>query len=460
MTERAQPQHLAFPDEAFRYQRPDARAPRPLVIPRPATFTLANGIEVYLIEQHALPLVSLDLYFEGGELAIPRGTDGLSSIAMSLLTEGTRALDKVQYSAALGDLGSSVSAYATDDGHGLAMSTLTRHLDATFDVFAATLLDPGLRRADFERLVKRRIETVRQARGTPSSIASRVQNVILYGADHPFGAVISEESLARLTLEQCAAFTSTYLRPARAQLFVVGDLTEAEIRARFETGLLAAWTGEAPAIPAVPPPRPAVGEVFAVDVPGATQSQISLLHTGPPRRSPDFHATTLVGAILGGGFASRLNMNLREAKGYSYGVRGGFQYTRDTGIFLAAGSVAAPATRDALAELRREIDDLASGRVPATAQEIAREKAGAILAFPGRFATAQSSLGQFRSLVYFELPLDTFDGYTARIEAVTAEDVAASARAHLDLARASTLIVGDPAHRPDATVLDADGRPM
>jgi zinc protease len=185
------------------------------------------------------------------------------------------------------------------------------------------------------------------------------------------------------------------------------------------------------------------GRIFFVDVPGAAQSQVQLMHFGPLRTAPDYMATTLMSSILGGGFSSRLNMNLREDKGYSYGARGGFGYTRFFGTFGAGASVRTDATYQTVLEIVHEVSALATAKTPPTAAELDREKTGAILGLPGRFATSSAALQAFRGLVYFGLPLDYYASYVAKMGKVDAAQVAKAAKAHLKPGDAVFLVVGD-----------------
>jgi predicted Zn-dependent peptidase len=441
----AAPQPLVFPDEGFRAHPPVAGMPRPFRLPPMRPFQLRSGIKVYLVEQHALPLVSMDLSFDGGAAMDPPGKEGLASVCMAMLTEGTAQLDKLAYAERLADTASSIGGYASDDAVGLTLSSLGKHLDATFELFVETLLAPGFRRSDFERMVKRRIEGIRQAKRSPASVAGRISGAVLYGPAHPFGTVITERSLAAITLEDCQAFARTWLAPRHARLFVVGDLTEAQVRACFDAPRLAGWTGAAPALPPLPPPRTMPGRIFFVDLPGATQSTVSYLQLGPRRTAPDYFATAMLGAVLGGGFTSRINMNLREAKGYSYGARGQFSYTRTYGAFTATAPVTGHATVDSILELDREIKGLWAGRreLAVKPEELAREKLGAILGLPGRFATAQGALGQYRGLVYFGLPLDYYNSYVDRIAQVSTTDVMTAAARQLRPGQAVYVVVGN-----------------
>jgi len=443
VTQTAAPQALTFPEEAFRATQPAAGTPRPFRLPAVKPFTLKSGIKVFLVEQHDLPLVSIDLNFEGGAATDPEGKEGLAGVCMAMLTEGTSKLDKIQYSEALADIASSVSSYAGDDTQGLTLASLTKHYATTFELFVQTLRDPGFRAADFERLVKRRIESVRQSKGTPQSIAGRVSAPVLYGAAHPYGAVVTEASLAAITLDDCRGYAKAWLTPKNARLFVVGDLTEAQIRANFDGPALAGWTGAAARIAALPAPSPQPGRIFFVHVPNAAQSQVSMMHFGPRRTASDFFATSMMGAVFGGGFSSRINMNLREDKGYSYGARGGFSYSRTYGQFNASASVRTDATYQTVLELDREVKDLWKGSRPVVQDELEREKRGAILGLPGRFATAQAALGQYRNLVYFGLPLGYYRTFVASVEKVNAAQVRAAAKKHLRPGQAVYLVVGD-----------------
>lgn len=443
VTQTAVPQELAFPDEEFRRQQPKVGSPRPFRLPPVKPFTLKNGIQAYLVEQHELPLVSIDLNFDGGSMIDPKGKDGLASVCMTMLTEGTGKLDKIQYAEALADIASNINTYTTDDSAGLTLASLRKHLDATFALFVDTLRTPGLRASDFDRLVKRRIEAVKQARGTPAAVAGRVAGTVLYGLGHPFAEVVTEGSLGAITLDDCHQYASTYLKPGNARLFVVGDLTEAEVRAYFDRAELAAWKGAAPKLPALPAPKAPAGRIFFVDIPGAAQSQVSMLHFGPARTAPDYFANTMLSAVYGGGFSSRVNMNLREEKGYSYGARGGFNYTKQYGTLNASAPVQADSTYQTILELQRETKDLASGTRPVGKEELERERQGVILGLPSQFATAQAALGNYRRLVYFGLPLDYYTSYVARIGQVTEAQVKASAAQHLKPAQAVYLVVGD-----------------
>jgi predicted Zn-dependent peptidase len=465
-TQTAQPQALVFPDEDFRHQQPAPGPERPFHLPRVQTIKLKNGITAYLVEQHTLPIVSWDLSFEGGGLADPAGKEGLASTCMALTSEGTQQLDKLAFSEALADLASSISGYAGDDQQGVGASTLSRHLDETFALFADVVQTPRMDPKDFDLLVKRRIENIKQQKGAPASIAARVTGPILYGPKHRLGRAVTEASLGAITLDDCKAYQARWVHPRGARLFVFGDMTEEKLRALFDGPHLAGWTGKVPAAPAEPAPHLMAGRIFLVDVPGAQQSVVAMAGFGPRRTAADYMGTMVMSSVLGGGFASRINMNLREDKGYSYGARAGFSYDRERSVFSASAQVRTDSTYQSLLEIDREVRELAAAKRPATDAEIEREKQGAVLGLPARFATGSSSLQMYRSLVYFGLPLDYYAGYVDHVKAVGAKAVTAAAKAHLRPGEAVYVVVGDasaPMIVRDGKTdkpLEKDGKPV
>lgn len=448
------PQQLVFPDDATRRVRPAPLDGKPFHPPGVQTFQLDGGISVYLVEQHVLPIVQLQLEIEGGSIIDPADRIGQASLMMAMLGEGTERLDKIAYAEALADVASSISASAGEDTFTLSLASLTEHVDKTVELFVEVLRTPGFRKTDFVRLLERRVESVKQSRSAPQSILGRVVGRVAYGPEHPFGTVVTEASLRAITLEHCRELAATWLRPEGAKLFVVGDLDEQGVRRLFDGGRLG--MGAPPKAPEIPDAIPMAGRSFFVRTPDASQSQVSYLQHGPRRQDPSYYANAMLGAVYGGGFASRLNQNLRESKGLSYGVRGGFSYTRTTGMLTAGGPVAGSSAEVAVVEIERELRELASGERPVEQGELDREKQGAILALPGRFATAQAALGQYRALVYYGLPLDDVDRYAERVEGVTVAEVDRSARREIRPDEGRFVVVGDAPVGDDVVVLDPD----
>jgi zinc protease len=436
----APPEAVAFPIEEFRARRPEAGPARPLVPPEIERFSLPNGVQVYLVERHMLPTVWADLTFDGGPINDPAGKEGLADLCMNVLDDGTEKLDKFAFEEALGDLASNVSAYTSIDQQGLRMRTLTKSLDATLELWAGALLTPGMRQADFDRDLAQTLASLKQSKGAPASLAGRLFGNVFYGTDHPVGQVSTEASLQAVTLADCKAYVADWLKPAGAQMYVVGDVSRAEIERRFGARL-ASWQGQPKPSVALDQPRPRDAKIVFVDVPGAAQSQIYLGHAGPKRLDPDYFPTRIMVSILAGDFSSRVNMNLREDKGWAYGAGGGVRYYRTFGSFRVGASVRTDVTKDSVLELYKEVQKMSGGEVADA--ELAREKSAAVLGLPAQFATGADVMSSYRTLVYFGLPLDYWARFVENVSAVTREAVSAAAKAHLRPAQLTVLVVGD-----------------
>jgi len=437
----AEPADLVFPDEEFRARQPQAGPPRPFNLPEIKTFDL-SGIKVYLVERHTLPTVQMRLSVPGGSDLDPRGKEGLASLCVDLMDEGTATLDKVAFNEALADTASTVSARAGGDRQYVFMSSLSKHLEPTLALWKATLFEPGLRQKDLERLVKSRLEQLKQLKGSPGSLQSRLGSMAQFGATHPYGRFTTEASYGKIKLADCKRYHARSFKRKGAELYVVGDITEEQIKEKVGPAL-ANLKGRTLRVRKPPRARPMRGRIFFVDFPGAAQSALAMGHLGPGRKAADFFPTTIMARILGGGFASRINMNLREDKGYTYGAGGGFRYNRLGSALVTRTSVRTNVTKESLIELHKEFVNLHKGNPTATTDELQREKNGAILALPARFATGRQALSAYSSLVYWGLPLDYYNSYTENVNAVTAEQVNAAAARHLDPAKASFMVVGD-----------------
>lgn len=431
-----------FPEEAFRAQQPKEAAPRPFQLPKMQHFKLQKQIDVYLVENHDLPTITAELNFDGGSMTDPRSKVGLASVCMDLLSDGTKKLDKLAFEEALANTASTISSYAGRESQGVTLRTLSAHWDETFPLFVDTITTPGFRKDELERVVNRRIEQLKQTRATVPSVARRLVSNVAFGDRHPFGQLVTEKTLGKIQTRDCVRYHKSYIKPRGARLFVVGDMTKDQIEKAFAP-LLAKWKGRGRHVARMPKPRPRNGRVFFVNIPNAKQSAILFLHFGPQRDADDFFANMMMAKILGGGFSSRINMNLREDKGYAYGAFGGFNYGKSFGLFFAASNVRTTDTVQSVVEIFNEIEALKSGKEPATTTELSREKNGAIRGLPGDFGTSQQSLGMYRDLVYYGLPLDYYNSYAENLLGVTEKAVAASAKTHLHPEKLHILVVGD-----------------
>ena len=466
-----EPAAPSWPDEPFRATRPEPGPARPLTLPKIQRFALDSGVEVYLVEQTTLPTLYMTLEFDFGDVDDPAAKLGLHGLCMDLIDEGTKRLDKVAFEEAQADLAIQLWASGGGETSTVGLRALKGQMGPALDLFAEMLTEPGLRDKDLGRLRDRYKTGLAQRRGNPGAVAGRVFPALVWGAGHPYGAITSEATYDAIKAADCKAVAGK-LKPKGARLFVVGMTTEAELRAELGARL-AKWSGKAPAPRTIPAAKPRAGTIFLVDMPGAAQSVITLGHPGPVRTAPDYEATSLMAQILGGSFSSRINMNIREDKGYAYGARGGFEYERKGSVFEASSSVRTDATGPALREILKEIRGMRAG--DPTEGELRREQEGSIAAMPASFSTPTRTLGAFRGLAYFGLPLDWYEGRQERIRAVTAEAVRKAAADHLRESDFVVLVVGDASViRPDLeamaaerlfgagglVVLDADGKPV
>lgn len=467
----AEPAAPVWPDEPFRATRPEPGPLAELTLPKTQRFTLESGVEVYLVEQRTLPTLYMTLEFDRGGVDDPANKLGMHSLCMDLLSEGTARLDKVAFEEAQADLAIQLWASAGGETSTVGLRALKSQMGPALDLFAEMLTAPGLREKDLERLRDRYKTSLAQRRGSPNSVSPRVFPSLVWGTGHPYAPIPTEATYDAIKAADCKAVAGK-LKPAGARLFVVGMITEAELRAELGARL-GKWKGKAPTARKIPAPRPRAGTIFLVDMPGAAQSVISIGHLGPERSAADYDATYLMAQILGGSFSSRINMNIREDKGFAYGARGGYDYERHGSVFEASSSVRTDATGPALREIVKEIRGMRAG--DPTPEELRREQEGAIAAMPATFATPTRTLGAYRSLVYFGLPLDWYDSRQARLRAVTPAAIHKAAADHLKESDYVVLVVGDAAVvRPDLekmaeeklfgagglVVLDADGKPV
>ena len=436
---------MTFPDEGFR-RHPPAPRPAPRVrIPEIDTFVLEGGITVYLAAKDTLPTVSLSVSLPTGTIADPPGQRGLVALSMDLVEQGTERLDKAAWAAARADLAASVYTYANTETLGFGLASLHRNFAATADLLFEMLETPGLRARDLERLRVHRKSNLAQNKAAPASLSRRLWPAVIQGLHHPYGRPTTIADYDAIGVPDCARHWASQ-GPDGGSMFVAGATSEREIRAVLEARL-AAWGDSAggpprrsPA-PLVPPPEPMRGAIVFAHVPGAAQSQILVGHEGPRRTAPDYEATRLMAQILGGGFSSRINMNIREDKGYAYGARAGFSYRKTSGTFCASSSVQTVATEPALREIAREIQKMRAA--PVHPDELRREKDGTLLGLPASFSTAQRIRSTYASLVFYGLPLHWYEGFQTRLAAVTEDDVLVAARTHLRERDHTVLVVGD-----------------
>lgn len=407
--------------------------------------TLANGLQVWVVQQRDLPLVTLRAVINAGSAAEPARAAGLASLTAAMLDEGTRTRSSLQIADELDYLGASFGTGAGYDAAFASLSTLKRHLPQALNVYADVLTNPAFPQSELDRVRRERLTSIVEGFDRPTEVASQQATLRIYGPEHPYGRPPegTVASLAGLSGNQLRQFHRNYYRPNNTTLLVVGDVTPDEVVPMLERAFAGWQRGAVPTIryPAPPPPQEAT-RVYLIDKPGAAQSEIRVGHLGVARNNPDYFPLLVLNTILGGQFSSRINMNLREEKGYTYGARTDFSMRRQPGPFLAAAGVQTATTKPSVIEFMRELEEIRGRRV-VTREELEFAKASLMRREPLTLETHSQLAGRLEDLVLYDLPPDYFDTYTERVAAVTLEDVNRAAREYLHPERFAIVVVGD-----------------
>jgi zinc protease len=425
---------------------PPPGKPPMLRVPTWTRTTLTNGAELIVSEKHDLPLVSFSITFLGGadqfEKLDRRGVAGLTA---AMLSEGTTTRDGEALSNALQLLGTSVLANVASETGTVSFVSTTGKFARTLDILADMLVNSTFPSAALERLRGQRLVALTQAKAQPGSIASRVFPRVLYSDQHPYGRTVSEASIKAITRDDIVEFHETYFKPGRALVTVVGDVRTPAVKATVEKAL-SSWAagGDKPAFTYPTAPTPKGTTIYLVDKPGAAQSTFAIGIPGPPRSTPDYFALQVMNTILGGQFQSRLNANIREEKGYSYGVSSSFGYGKGPGPFRAGGDIVSAKSDAALVEFMKELHGIEGSR-PVTDEELATAKDALVQRLPATFASVSSINNALTSLWTQGLPDDYFQQYAKAIAAVSNEDVVRVARKYIDLDHLAIVVVGDRA---------------
>ena len=412
--------------------------------------TLENGVSVWTVSHRRAPVLTLRLLIPTGAATDPAGQWGLAALTADLLDEGTAEKSDVELHESLTRIGGHLAIDTSSDATVLSLTTLPKHAREALRLLVEVMTRPRFDGGDCRRVRDLRINRVLQMRQVPTAVADRVFIESLY-TTHPYGhlSIGTKESLGRLGADDVRGFHQRWYRPERWTLVAVGDLPEAELHSLSEAALgeVPASTVEAsvsdPELPDPPPGNPEARLVF-VPRPDAVQSEIRLGHVGVPRRSPDYHSLLLLNMVLGGQFVSRVNLNLREDKGYTYGARTVFAWRVGRGSFSFRSSVQTGATADAITEVIKEIDDIRASR-PVTEDELALARAALTRGFPLSFETASQVARAGTSLALHGLPLDEMSRFVERVRAVDVDTVSRAAQSHLHPDRLLAVVVGSEA---------------
>jgi zinc protease len=424
---------------------PGPSSPRPFRAPRLVRKTFANGIDVWFAAWKTLPLVSVELMVPSGTADDPSGKSGLASLAAALLDKGTTRLTATELGEALEVLGVRLDARASADDTSVSWNTIARNLEPSLKVVAEMLASPRFDPRDFEREQALALARLVQGPDSVNWLAGRALPVLLYGKGHPYANPADgyAETVKGLTLDDIKSFHAERAGPRGATLIVVGDI---EPDALFP--MLEATLGRWSAKNSGPATRTAVrlnadpGVIYLVDKPGAVQSVLNVGRPWVDRSDPRYYATLLGNRILGGDFLSRLNQNLREKNGFTYGARSGFRFQRAGSLWTASTAVRTDATAPALKEVLGELDGLAGSR-PLKEPEIVTAIGAEVQSYPNRFQSPRSIAGILRELAEFRLPPDYLDSFLGRLQATKPEEIGTAMASVVAPGERVTLVVGD-----------------
>ena len=432
---------LNIPGQEWRKTAPAPGPVSKLSLPVPKQLTLSNGLTVLLTEQHNLPIVAARVVVLGGNGDNPANNPGLAGFTARMLTEGTKSRSALKIADDLAQIGAKIESDSDPDNSAVSSEVLKRNVRSDLDVVSDVVLHPAFDGKDIERVRSERATLLLQTSDDPFALSRRVSQRLLYG-DHDYGYLPlgTEASIKNTTRDELEEFWKKDYVPANTALVLAGDLTEAEARSLAEN-YFGAWknTGKRSPVPQVTanPSR----SIYLVDRPGSAQTTLRAVTLGAPRSTPEYAALEVANNALGGLFASRINMNLRERNGYTYGASSYFNYRRGSGPFYVVTSVRTDSTVDALREMMKEIEGMQT--VPLTPGEMSLSKDAAARSLAGNFETMPRTVDTTSELFTFELPLDFYDELPAQVEAVTTQDVERVARQYFVHSKMFVVVVGD-----------------
>lgn len=409
---------------------------------------LSNGAPVYLVENHKLPLVQISIAFKGGWAADPADRPGSASLTAELLDEGTTTRTALQISDELKAIGAVLGSSGNQDASSISLNVLKKNLDSGLTLMSDILLNPTFPAEELERQRNIYLGRIAQEEKEPFTTAFKQFLTALYGPGHPYGQPYTgsgtESSIRAIQRQDLVSYYKQNYVPNNAGILIAGDVTLDEARTKL-TKALANWKQSPVQQHPIPnPPALTKTRILIVDKPGAEQTVLIIGNPGIRRNDPDYEKLEVLNNALGGQYTSRINLNLREDKGYTYGAASFFMSTRGVGAFVAYAPVQTQNTKEALAELVQEVRDV-TGRRPLTADEIKKSKDNLIKSYPQSFETLSSIAGEISEIFQYDLPLDDWKQYVAKIESVTPEAAAAAGKAHITPDALLIVAVGDRA---------------
>lgn len=424
-------------DKSFRSMAPEAGPARAIEIGDYDQFTLDNGLKVIVVENHKIPVISYQLYINRDHL-VEGDKAGLTAIVGDLMSSGTTKRSKAEIDEAVDFVGGSLS---TNSRGGFA-SSLTKHSDVILELFAESILSPNFPEEEFEKLRKQTLSGLQSQKDDPNAISGNVSRALLYGLDHPYGEMMTENTVSNLTLEDCIEYYETYFKPNISYMVVVGDIKPAEAKTKVAQYFGTWQKDEVPSVMYEKPVVPEVMEVSFVDKTGAVQSVINISHVVElPQGHPDAIPARVMNTILGSGFSGRLFRNLREDKGYTYGAYSSLDADELVANFSATASVRNEVTDSAVTQFLIELEKMRNEKVTESELELAKNYIAG--AFARSMESPQTVANFALSTSRFDLPEDYYETYLEKLDAVTVADVQAMAKKYIKPSSFQIIIVGN-----------------
>lgn len=432
------------PDEPWRATQPKPAAMRPVRPPVPQSFTMANGLTVIVQPQTGSPVVSATLVVRTGSDANPPDKPGLANFTAALLDQGTATRSALQLADEAAQIGATLNAGSSIDASTVTTSSLARNFPAALNLLADVALHPSFPTAEVERIRAARLADLVQQRSSPPAIAANVMNAALYGREHPYGypAIGTADSIKKMTRDELLGFWKQNFVPGNAALVVAGSITLPEMRKLAES-TFGAWPKGTATPPKVSAPVSSATRLIIVDRPGSPQTQVRVATIGIARSNPDYIPVRVMNTILGGLFSSRINLNLREKNGFTYGANSQFTYSRNPGPFAVASGIVTDKTAPAVHEVNSELQRMIETRV--TPEELTLAKDAITQSLPGAFETSDRTVGNLATLYTYGLPLNYFSNLAEQISVVDAQAVQEVAKKYLVPGKFTVIAVGDRA---------------
>lgn len=436
---------FVFPLNAQKPDRskpPELGPPPSLKLPEIQRFSLANGVRIVLMEKHDVPIVQVTVLLHSGSAMDPSGKKGLASLTFDMMDEGAGEYDALQLADAIDYLGARISVSAGLHTSVASLFTPLTKIDPSLVILADIVQHPTFPQSELERLRKERLTSLVQWHDEPRAIASVLFNKVLFGEKHPYGlpSLGNEKTLRSFTTEELRKFHKDHVHAGNATLIIVGAVAKEVLAPKLEKAF-GTWERRETPSPTWPiAPQVSKRMVYLVDKPGAAQTEIRIGKIGAERLTQDYFPLMVMNTILGGSFTSRLNQNLREQHGYSYGAGSTFDMRPLPGPFLASSAVQTDVTDKALVEFMKELRGMLE---PVPDEELERANNYVAFGFPSGFQTVGQIASQLSELVIYNLPDEYFNGYIEKVLAVKKEDVQRVAKKYLDTENLAIVLVGD-----------------